>query len=233
MSHRRTRAALTVPIITALALLTACGGSDPTDGTDGNAAPIKGADTPDTEAEEKSEEPEAPTTENEDGIERPEIVLPDDMVNVFEDTETGDPEKDAILADLQRFINAVDLAVAESDPHHEAVLFYGTGSGLERVQNYIRHAADSGEAGRTWVGVTEYYDFAVFNEERTDPYVTFCIDSSQGQTKDLATGEIVEATPGGQGFEKYFMRPSDNGNGVWQVVSIVANDEESDTRCRR
>ncbi|MCE7081868.1 hypothetical protein [Streptomyces sp. ST2-7A] len=242
MSHRRARAALMVPILTALALLTACGGSAGGDhGTDDNAGPIRGADTPDTETDDKAEEadaPEATTTEDEDGIERPEIVLPDDMVNIFEDTETGDPEKDAILADLQRRTNSVDMAVSLGDPYHEAISFYSYGDAWEAAEEYVRSASTSGEEGRTWAGTVIYYDFEVTIPDRGDPMVEYCSDRTDSHTKDLATGELLTAEDGSQHVgsqrrARVWVRESESHAGVWQVAGMAEPDTEEDARCQR
>ncbi len=89
--------------------LTACGGND-------SDAPAKGSDKVSVAAQ-----PSPSTPAFEGG--RPVIDLPSGVTHAFDWGTTGDPLKDAVLADTAQRIKAVDLAIAEQDLVHEAYRF--------------------------------------------------------------------------------------------------------------
>ncbi|MGP3968133.1 hypothetical protein [Streptomyces sp. 6N223] len=175
-----------------------------------------------------SESPEA--TPSDDGIDRPEIELPDDMNNVFEDTETGDDRKDAILDDLTQQISAIDMAIAESNPSLDAVEFYTIEDALITARQYIRGGSDN---DRSWAGTAEYYDFDVSIPRPGSATVTYCIDSTGVQTKELNTGELLPKPEDAQNFNYTQKVLQQNEQGVWQVSLVMARDAELDRRCER
>ncbi|MGY1525352.1 hypothetical protein ACW69C_16490 [Streptomyces sp. MN3] len=111
--NRRT-AFLTMLAVTTVLTLTACGTED----TD---APAKGSDKASVAAHPSPSTPAA-----EGG--RPVIDLPSHVTHAFDWGTTGDSLKDAVLADTAQRIKAVDLAIAEQDPLHEAYRFYSEGT---------------------------------------------------------------------------------------------------------
>jgi hypothetical protein len=217
-------------------LLAACSGDS--DSESGDA--IEDVDTEDQgQARDDGGATESPeATPSDDGIDRPEIVLPDDMNNVFEDIETGDETKDSIITDVVERINAIDMAIAESNPDLEALEFYSARDGLDSATSYVRSAAESGEAGRTWTGTVDYYDFVVNNEDRRsrEPIVTYCADRSDSHTVELATGEILSGDDGEQhvgGQDQIQVVVEQNEVGVWQVTRVLPDDDEGDQECVR
>src|SRR5688572_29010234 len=90
--------------------LSACGGGDSDSSKDNDK--IAGADT----GTEKSASPSESAV---DSAERPKIELPPDVTMVFEDPDTGDPVKDAVLADNAERMRAVNAAIAGTDPKGE------------------------------------------------------------------------------------------------------------------
>ncbi len=216
------------PAVAALAaglLLASCsgGGSD----SDDNADDIDGVQTEEEQTDDESES--ADPTPTDDGIDRPEIDLPDDMNNVFEDTETGDPTQDAIIADVVQGINAVDMAISESDPDLEAVEFYNVGDALVTARSYIRGAA---EANDTWTGSVEYYDFSV-DTEAANPVVTYCSDVRERRTKELDTGDVLPRSADAHDFAYHQLVALETDAGVWQTAEVLPRDEELDPRCER
>jgi hypothetical protein len=226
---------IAMPIAAALTaglLVTACS-SDGDSSDDGIAGSNGGATSEPEEGESGTDPSEDPEPEpSDDGIDRPEITLPADMVNVFEDTETGDPVKDAIIADVIAGINAVDMGFAESDPAHEAIAFYAIEDARDSAAAFVQESADN---GLSWAGDVVYSDFQVNNEDQraTEPIVTYCVDESRLQTKELATGTLQPNTGGADNFfaRQAALRQTDQG--VWQVFKLSSAGEERDAECQR
>jgi hypothetical protein len=195
---------------------------------------IDGAQTGEPEASggegDESESPEA--TPSDDGIERPEIELPDDMNNVFDDTETGDETKDAIITDVVGRIEVMDMAFAAGDPGLEAMEFYSTGEGLVSARQYVRRSAD---AGLSWAGTAVYYDFEVENEGdlANRPIVGYCNDITELRDKELETGELRPDDPDAANFLHTQVVARQNEMGVWQVERVLPVDEDRDRACER
>ena len=110
--NRRPRLLATAAVgATAALLLTACGGGD--DASKGNDK-IAGADTGESASP-------SPSANGSAAPGRPKIELPSDLTYTFEWPKTGDKEKDAVLADSEQFIKAVDMAIAEQEPLEQGV----------------------------------------------------------------------------------------------------------------
>jgi uncharacterized protein (DUF427 family) len=214
-------------VLAAGLLLVSCSSSD-SDSEDEDIQGVETGDSQDPDDDEPSEDPEP--TPSDDGIDRPEIELPDDMNNVFEDTETGDPEQDAIIADVVQGINAQDMAISESDPSLEAVEFYYLADALIDVRTFIRGAADAND---TWTGTSEYYDFTVETPHAGDAVVTYCIDTSEVQTRELDTGDVLPRDEDARNFNYTQAVLQESEQGVWQVSTLMPRDEELDMRCER
>jgi hypothetical protein len=195
-----------------------------TAGTGDNTQP--GDDDPEPDGDEADGEPEG------DAIDRPVIELPDDMVNVFEDTETGDQVKDAIIADVVRRIESLDLAFAEGDPEHEVLGFYSIEDAYVSAGRFVQ---DSADRDLSWGGTAVYYDFVVDNAERraTEPLVGYCTDISQLFDKDMNTGELLPKPDGVQNFQYTEVAVRESESGVWQVFSVLPSTDEGDQACER
>ncbi|WAL95939.1 hypothetical protein [Streptomyces sp. Je 1-369] len=147
MNRRPTLLAAAAMATAAVLSLSACGGSDG-DSKDR----IAGADS---DASDKKKESPSPKTSEDDGIDRPEIKLPEVVENVFEGGETGDPKKDAVLADNARRLDAIDEAVTVDAKTHPALKFYSSGEALLTAADYIQGFR---KEGKSFVGTTRYYD---------------------------------------------------------------------------
>lgn len=204
----RTRTTAAAFLTTATLLLTACGGSD---GEDDANDKIAGVDTGTTSAS-----PSASPTE--DAIERPEIKLPKDVVNVFEDGETGDPKKDEVLADNERRINSIDEAITVDAEKHPALEFYSSGDALLSAASYIKTFYDD---GRSFVGTTRFYDREVTFLKDGAAVVTYCMDATKTYPMDRKTKKVdrsVKASSNDYVF--YNTRLEKNADGVWQTTSV-------------
>ncbi|MFE1440089.1 hypothetical protein [Streptomyces sp. NPDC058739] len=193
----------------ALFLLTACGGDDKSpDAKD----KIAGADT----GEKK---PATPTAGPAGGAGRPEISLPADLKVTFEDARTGDPVKDAVLADNAERMRAVDAAITGTDPEGEAIGYYNTGKALEASLSWVAQFKD---ADASITGEVRYYDREVTLKGDSSANLTFCADEGKGFSKDKKTDKIAKTPVTKNSYVLYNTRLDKNADGVWQTSQIVS-----------
>jgi hypothetical protein len=203
-------AALTLTATAALTL-SACGSDDKASGENDK---IAGADT----GSEASASPSSSATSAADNG-RPKIDLPSDLKLVFEDTETGDPVKDAVLADSAERMRAVDAAITGTDPKAEALGFYNTGKALTAAVSWVEQFD---KANATLTGEARYYDRKVTLKSDTSAVLTFCADESKGFSKDKKTGEIAKTPVTKNSYVLYNTRLDKNAKGVWQTSQIIS-----------
>jgi hypothetical protein len=218
MRTRTTTAAATALTAAVALLLTGCGGSDSSDTKDSDK--IAGADSG-----SGASKPSASATS--DDIERPEIKLPSDVENVFEGGTTGDPVKDAVLADNERRINSIDEAITVNAKKYPALKFYSKGDALVSAASYIMSFRDE---NRSFTGKTRYYEREVTIHKAGAASVTYCMDATQTYPKDGTTGKVdrsVKASPSDYVF--YNTRLEKNSKGVWQTTTVSST--EAAKRC--
>lgn len=212
----------TMPVAAALAaaaglLLTACGSGDGNKGND----KIAGADT----GSKKSASPSPSASA--DGIDRPEIKLPADMKNVFEGRKTGDPVKDAVLADNERRINAVDAALATGDLKHSALAFYATDQALTGLCEYAKGNIDK---NTSWAGTARYFDRQVTVFSKTSAAVTYCVDESQANLKNRKTNNVTKTETSPDSYVYYNTAMKKNKDGVWQTRDL--SEDRGSQKCQ-
>ncbi|MEU1054903.1 hypothetical protein ABZ397_20445 [Streptomyces sp. NPDC005876] len=206
---------LTAIALTAAAALTlsACG-SDDDSGNSGKKDndKIAGADTgSDTSASA------SPSRSAAAG--RPEIDLPSDAKNVFEDQKTGDATKDAVLADAALSVDSIDEAIFEGSTGTEALSFYNTGKALSSSITYVKQYIDGND---TWVGETRYFDHKVTLRGEDKAYVTYCSDESKSYIKSKKTGKVDRDPATKDSYVLYHTALTRNGAGVWQTNDIAS-----------
>ncbi|RSS12828.1 hypothetical protein EF914_33525 [Streptomyces sp. WAC05458] len=208
----RTRPTIAAAALTAAVtlLLSGCGGSD---SEDSGKDEIAGADTGSSASASPS--PSA----SEDGIDRPEIKLPSDVKNVFEGGSTGDPVKDAVLADNERMINSIDEAITVDAEEHPALKFYSKDNALIAAASYVQSFY---EAGTTWTGSTRYYDREVTLSGENAATVTYCGDETKSYSKDRKTKEVKKTPGDADDYVSYSARVQKNTDGVWQTTNVVS-----------
>ncbi|MEV7062069.1 hypothetical protein AB0N97_04600 [Streptomyces collinus] len=210
----RTTSAVATALTAAVALLlSGCGGSDASDGKDGDK--IAGAD-----AGTGTAKPSASASS--DGIERPEIKLPSDIENVFEGGQTGDAKKDAVLADNERRINSIDEAITADAKKYPALQFYSKDDALMSAASYIKSFRDE---SRSFTGRTRYYDREVMFLKDGAASVTYCMDATRTYPKDRRTDKVdrsVKASPSDYVF--YSTRLEKNAKGVWQTATVSSTE---------
>ncbi|MEV5016896.1 hypothetical protein ACIGW1_26115 [Streptomyces sp. NPDC053780] len=179
MTRRRRRpvrlAAVTLTFAAALTL-SACG--DGSGSASNENDKVSGAQT--------SDEPSAPPSESEPAeADRPKIELPADVTYRFEWGKSGDPVEDAVLRDAEQRIRAVDMAIAQQDPLHEAYRYYSEGEAaadsLKYIQEFVDHNA------RT-TGMTRFYRESVNVKNDGTASVAYCGDQSKAFNKSLDRG---------------------------------------------
>ncbi|CAM5282876.1 hypothetical protein [Streptomyces fumanus] len=162
---------------------------------------------------------QSPSPSQAQSPDRPEIALPSDLKLVFEDTETGDPVKDAVLADSAERMRAVDAAITGTDPKGEALGFYNTGKALEAALSWVDQFK---EANATLTGEARYYDRDVTLKGGTAAVLTFCADESKGFSKDRTTGKVAKTPVTKNSYVLYNTRLDKNSDGVWQTSQIIS-----------
>jgi hypothetical protein len=198
---------------TTLLLTAACGGSDNSD------EEIEGVDEGGNEQQQDENENESESPEpTEDGIDRPEIVLPDDVENVFEGWESDDPEEQAVLDDAREQINATDLAVIEREPEADYVSFYTSGEALMNGQDWIQGFIDN---GLTISGTVRYLEPDLTLRGDGVATLEFCADESEAQSVYVETGEALQDDTHPELFYSNTLREDERG--VW-VTNNVFNE---------
>ncbi|MEV5152839.1 hypothetical protein AB0K81_13030 [Streptomyces werraensis] len=203
--NRRTVFLTTLAVTTALTL-TACGSDEPDTSAKGGDKATE-ATTPSSSA----------STSASDG--RPKIELPADIKLTFEGGETGDPVKDAILADNAERMRAVDAAITGTDPKGEALAFYNTGKALEAALNWV---AEFKKAGASMTGEIRFYDRKVTLKGEDSATLIFCADESKGFSKDRKTNKIHKTPVTKNSYLLYNTRLDKNTDGVWQTSQIIS-----------
>ncbi|MEU6992947.1 hypothetical protein ABZ953_20095 [Streptomyces sp. NPDC046465] len=219
--NRSTRLVAAALTASATLLLTACGGSS--DDEKDNKK-IAGADT----GSSKSASPSSSATA--DGVDRPKIELPVDMKNVFEGRQTRDAVKDAILADNERRISAVDAALASGDLKHSAVAFYATDQALGGLYKYTKNNIDKSVS---WTGTARYFKRQVTVFDKNSAAVTYCVDESKTNLKNRKTNKVIKSdTPPNDPDNYVFYNTGlkKNKDGVWQTWSL--SEDRGSQECR-
>ncbi|MEV7142226.1 hypothetical protein [Streptomyces tauricus] len=203
---------LAVITLTAAAALTlsACGGGSNSE--DKANDKIARADTGD----EKSTSPSGSASAAAD---RPKIELPSDLTYTFEWAKTGDREKDAVLADREQSIKAVDLAIAHQDPLDKAYLYFYEGEAAAQTQKYIE-AYVKAEARTT--GAYRYYGEVVDVSDAGSASLVYCEDQSKGYDMYLKPRRIDKTAVTRNSYVLYSTRLSKNDKGAWAVEKLTS-----------
>ena len=149
-----------------------------------------------------------------------------DVENVFEGWKTGDVTKDAVLADAQGSVNAVDDAILRGDEESTTVQFYRQGEALVSAAKWIQAWLDE---DLTWTGKTRYFDANVRVFDKDTAAVTFCADESKAFNKDRKSGKVDRSPSGESPYVTYSTRLQKSEKGVWQTTSVLS--KRGDTTC--
>ncbi|MFD7689311.1 hypothetical protein [Streptomyces sp. NPDC059781] len=210
MTRRPTLLAALALTATAALTLSACGSDDDTPTKDNDK--IAGADT----GGEKSPSP-SPSPSDSDG--RPKITFPSDAKNVFEGGKTGDPTKDAVLADSALSVNSIDEAIFEGSTDTKALGFYNAEKALSSSITYVQRYIDGNDM---WTGVTRYFNRKATLSGDNKAYVTYCSDESKAYIKSRKTGKVDRSPATSNSYVLYNTALTKNAAGVWQTTDIVS-----------
>ncbi|MFF0107170.1 hypothetical protein [Streptomyces hirsutus] len=214
MNRRPTLLAALALTATAALTLSACGGSDEGSSTkDKDSDKIAGADTGGEKSAQPSES--APAAEG-----RPKIDFPSDAKNVFEYEKTGDPVKDAVLADSTLSVNSVDEAIFVGSTDTEALSFYNTEKALSGSITYVLGYIKKDD---TWVGETRYFDYKVSLSGANGAYVTYCSDESKSFIKNKKTKKVKDTPTTADSYVLYNTKLEKRADGVWQTTDVASN----------
>ncbi|MEV5435598.1 hypothetical protein AB0K80_06130 [Streptomyces sp. NPDC052682] len=218
MNRRPTlRAALTLTAAAALTL-SACGSGDsPKD--KGNDK-IAGADT-------GSETSASPSPSSATANDRPAISLPSDLSYTFDWPKTGDKEKDAILADSEQSIKAVDLAIVHQNALDKAYLYYYDGEAAATTQKFIQAYV---KAKARVTGAYRFYAPVVDVSGKESGSLVYCEDQSKAYDMYLETKKVNKTPATKNSYVLYVTQLRKNDKGVW-VIEKISSQRGSD-RCQ-
>ncbi|MER5255662.1 MULTISPECIES: hypothetical protein [unclassified Streptomyces] len=215
--NRPLRLATSALAVSAALLLSSCGSSD--DGSK-DSDKIAGAENG---GEEKSPSPSAPDSE---AVERPKVDLPADLTYTFDWPKTGKKADDAILADSEQSIKAVDMAIAEQDPANKAYRFYYEGEAAAQTQKFIQAYVDA--KART-TGAYRYYNPEVSGDGGSASLV-YCEDQSKAYDKYLKKDKVKKTPATKNSYVLYAAKLQKNDAGVWVTTQI--NSTRGSAKCQ-
>ncbi|MER6677107.1 hypothetical protein [Streptomyces sp. NPDC000983] len=213
---KRRPTALAAIALTAAAALTlsACGSDD--DSPKENDK-IAGADTGgDTSA--------SPTESAPASADRPKIELPSDLSYTFDWSKTGDQAKDAVLADTEQAIQAVDLAMVNQDALDEAYLYYYEGEAAASAEELIK--AYVKEKARV-TGAYRYYNPSVNVSGKNQASLLYCEDQGKAYDMYLETGKVNKTQITKNSYVLYITQLTKSDKGVW-VTDKIQSQRGSD-----
>ncbi|MEW2162908.1 hypothetical protein AB0912_07895 [Streptomyces sp. NPDC007084] len=168
----------------------------------------------------RSGSPHTEATAGASGIERPDITLPNDVTDDFQDWKTGDETKDAVLADAGHAQTATNYAIVKGNPDEPALAYYRQGDALASGAQWVRSFVDD---GITYTGTVRYFDPKVTLHSSTSADVTFCTDETRAFNKDRKTGKVDRTPSGSDAYVFYNTRLRKSEDGVWQTTELVSD----------
>jgi hypothetical protein len=198
----------------ALILLTACGGGGGDNGSDKIQA---------TQTSTPSAMPTPSATTP--GVQRPVITFPADAKTVYEDQHTGDPKKDAVLADEAHANDSAYAAILEGKNNTPAMEFYNSGTALRDADDFVQSWLDKGE---TWVGTIRYFDRKVTLRSDGSVVVIYCSDETKAFVKSRKTGKVGHDSASADDYVLYNERLLKNGQGIWTMNSVASKRRASE-----
>ncbi|MDQ0932327.1 hypothetical protein [Streptomyces turgidiscabies] len=205
-------AALALTAAAALSL-SACGSDDSPKGKDNDK--IAGADT----GSKTSASPTASASTPAASASRPKIELPSDLTYTFEWPKTGDAKKDAVLADSEQFIKAVDMAIANQDPLDKAYQFYSEADAAAGSQKFIQEFVDYKDR---ITGAKRYFDAKVNVNSDGTAGLVYCEDQNKAYNKNLKTGKTNVTPASKDNYVLYSSRLRVNKSGIWITETLTS-----------
>ncbi|MER7740171.1 hypothetical protein ABTX34_17940 [Streptomyces sp. NPDC096538] len=219
MNRRPTLLAALALTATAALTLSACGSDDDSPSKDSDA--IAGADT-------GGEKSPSPTTSAPASDERPKIELPADLSYTFDWPKTGDKEKDAVLADSEQSIKAVDLAIVNQDPLDEAYLYYYEGEAAANTEEFINAYV---KAKARVTGAYSFYDAGVQVSDGNAASLVYCEDQSKAFDMYLKDKKVNKTPVTKDSYVLYNTQLRKNEKGVWVITKLLS--QRGSDKCQR
>jgi hypothetical protein len=206
-----TLAAITVTT-SAVMLLSACGGGNST-----SSDKISNVDTgsPSTSAFASASASPAATV----SAGRPTITFPSYAKNIFEDQHTGDPVKDAVLADNENWVDSMDDAIFQGTTSTKQLAFYTTGKATQAATVYVQAFISK---GYTWMGTIRFFDRKITLLGGNAASVIYCSDESKAFPRHRKTGKIDNAATTTASYVLYNTHLMKNPEGVWQTDNVLS-----------
>lgn len=209
MNRRPTLLAALALTATAALTLSACGSDDSSKDKDNDK--IAGADTGKTSA--------SPSASASTAADRPKIDLPSDLTYTFDWPKTGDKDKDAVLADGEQSIKAVDLAIVNQNALDKAYVYYYEGEAAVGVETFVKEYVD---AKVSITGAYRFYNPEVAVDKDGTASLSYCEDQGKAYAKDLKSGKVRKTKVTSDSYVIYHTSLKKNSKGVWAIQKIVS-----------
>ncbi|NJQ04125.1 hypothetical protein [Streptomyces lonarensis] len=203
-------------------LLSSCSGgkSEPAGAAAGVQSPVPSEDDERGDVGELEDDAENASGSPGGDIDRPEIVVPDDLEKEFEPVDTDDPDELAVLADQEQYFWAVDEAITSGDSERPALSFYA--DDIAHL-NALQYVGTFHEDGYTVGGSIRYYNRTVTLRDEGVATTSTCLDYSESHMEELDSGERF---PEGDVRALVTTRAERNEADVWQTVSETSTTSE-------
>ncbi|MER5224032.1 hypothetical protein [Streptomyces flaveus] len=218
MNRRPTLLAAITLTAAAAVSLSACGGGDSSKGKGKNAGAGTGS--------EESASPSPSVSESAE-VGRPKIQLPSDLKYSFEWSKTGDKDKDAVLADREQSIQAVDMAIANQDPLDEAYLYYYEGEAAAQTELYIKEYV---KAKARTTGTSRYYSATVDVSDTDSASLVYCEDQAKAYDMYLKPKKVNKTAVTKNSYVLYALQLRKNDHGVWAVEKL--DSQRGSAKCQ-
>ncbi|NGO48281.1 hypothetical protein G6048_41435 [Streptomyces sp. YC419] len=182
---------------------------------------MAGADTGDSSTSA------SPSESAPESAERPKIELPSDLKYTFEWSKTGDKDKDAVLADREQSIQAVDMAIANQDPLDKAYLYYYEGEAAAQTEQYIKEYV---KAKARTTGTSRYYNATVDVSDADSASLVYCEDQSKAFDMFLKPKRVNKTGVTKNSYVLYALQLLKNDEGVWAVEKL--DSQRGSAKCQ-
>ncbi|MFD3586469.1 hypothetical protein [Streptomyces sp. NPDC058683] len=145
--------------------------------------------------------------------------MPADLSYRFDWPATGDADKDAVLADSERSIKAVDLAIVRQDALDEAYRYFYDGEAAAGTRKFIQNYVDH-KAGLT--GAYRFYDPVVAVAKDGTASFSYCEDQGKAYVKYLTSDKVRKTEVTAKSYVGYRTGLKKNAKGVWVIGSITS-----------
>ncbi|MFJ3698652.1 hypothetical protein ACIPW9_31810 [Streptomyces sp. NPDC090052] len=202
--------AIAAALVTGASLfLTACGGSNGNNTSQGKSA--------DDGTKAPAASTSAPASASARAT-RPNIQLPQSFQLNFQNWTSSDPDEQSVLNDGKQQVRAGYAAIDANTPDASYLTFYDTASGLSQDKEWINTYTGKNLAV---LGKAPVYDAKarLLGANRTRAVLNYCMDESKAYTKERKTGKIEGNPVGTDPTVFYTSTLRKSSQGIWQTVS--------------